>query len=672
MLAVWLARRFVFSSPDELFRMFSQHGGKVNSRLWNDLVYFLSDDESQVLAHPQVASRWLHFLMSTAPIDADKTNLFKLAQVSHLLGSRGHLLEAFGLITRPGPLMHPNPGFTNSTLENYHNRKLQNEILNPNLQLIAEPLLQQTTERLKSRSSYLRAWGRARDNYDPDSSLRPAIEPHQQNRMEDQRTLLIEVARDCLKWLWENQRDRAESWCKQHVGSEAPFLRRLAVHTIGESPDISGVDKLDWIMSNCDLHEAPAHHEIFTAAAAAYPRVGTEARSAFIAAVNAPAPSEQDQPGQPDFEYPRYNWFVWLSIADPDCHLVKHQLTTIKSLHHDFEPREHPDFRGWGGRAKRVLGKPSPWSVEEILKTPVTQWLETALAETPEEHDFDPRDQVLDQVSEATKRKPIWGLDLVAELASKDKWSSHLIRSVFDGWCSADLDEATLVRVFGALSAEQLYPLHCNNMVDALGMLLRRNRENIDEHNLTVANTIARGLWNYVPDTDPFQDSDWMTKAINHPAGQLALFWLLSIESWKSTQDNPSGPLSQEYRDGLSEMVKEQGTRGNMARFMLASEFQYLAYVDLGWTVDNIIPLLSPGNEEFGSIWEGMTYCGPLAPEAAELLKEPFLEAIDVIGNEPVGKSQRKVHSQVHPDADLLCDRPNRRVDNETHHSRRR
>ena len=131
MLAAWLARRFVFSSPDELFRVFSQHGGKINSKLWNDLVYFLSDDESQVLAHPQVASRWLHFLINSAPIDGDKTNLFKLAEVSHILGSPGHLLGAFGLITRPGPLMHPNPGFTNSALEGYHNRKLQSGILYP-------------------------------------------------------------------------------------------------------------------------------------------------------------------------------------------------------------------------------------------------------------------------------------------------------------------------------------------------------------------------------------------------------------------------------------------------------------------------------------------------------------------------------------------------------------
>ena len=267
----------------------------------------------------------------------------------------------------------------------------------------------------------------------------------------------------------------------------------------------------------------------------------------------------------------------------------------------------------------------------------MTEWLQSALVEEPEEHDFDPRNQALDQVAEATKRDPAWGLDLVAEIASKEKWSSHLIRAVFDGWCSADLDEATLVQVFEAFSAEQLYPFHYNNMAFALETLLRRNRENVDEHSLTLANAVARRLWNSVPDTDPFQDSDWMTKATNHPAGQLAMFWLLSAESWISTQDQPSRPLSQEYTDGLSEMVREQGLRGNIARFMLASDFRYLAYVDLEWTRDNIIPLLTPSNGEFGSIWEGITYCGPLTPEAAELLKEPFLEAIDVIVNERVG-----------------------------------
>ena len=128
-----------------------------------------------------------------------------------------------------------------------------------------------------------------------------------------------------------------------------------------------------------------------------------------------------------------------------------------------------------------------------------------------------------------------------------------------------------------------------------------------------------------------------MTRAINHPAGHLARFWVQSIALWRSRQSPPPSTICDEYRDALSEMMGDVEMRGTLARVQLMAGFHYLAFVDEEWVRQNLIPLLDPGQADFAPTWDGLTYCGPMAPEAAELLREPFLKSVEQVGHEMEG-----------------------------------
>ena len=99
--------------------------------------------------------------------------------------------------------------------------------------------------------------------------------------------VLIDAARDCLEWLVSNRVDVAEQWCNRLVHSDAPLLRRLAVHALSEREDLTADHKVDWLRTHIDLHELPIHHEVFRAVKIAYSEISLDRREFLIESYSA-------------------------------------------------------------------------------------------------------------------------------------------------------------------------------------------------------------------------------------------------------------------------------------------------------------------------------------------------------------------------------------------------
>ena len=75
-------------------------------------------------------------------------------------------------------------------------------------------------------------------------------------------------------------------------------------------------------------------------------------------------------------------------------------------------------------------------------------------------------------------------------------------------------------------------------------------------------------------------------------------------------------------------------SQANLGGTVLAGALPFLLYVDETWALQNLAPLLEPGSSDFVSAWDGLTYCRRITPRAAELLREPFLKAVERINSE--------------------------------------
>ena len=134
------------------------------------------------------------------------------------------------------------------------------------------------------------------------------------------------------------------------------------------------------------------------------------------------------------------------------------------------------------------------------------------------------------------------------------------------------------------------------------------------------------------------QETDWLTKAINHPSGKLAEFWLWSISLWRSVQETPPQSLSGEYLSALNGIMQDNGTTGKLGRAILAGRLHFMLHVDEGWSVDNLVPLFDADHEDFRPAWDGFLTWGRITPQVADNLGEAFLNAVQRAKREPAWK----------------------------------
>ena len=441
---------------------------------------------------------------------------------------------------------------------------------------------------------------------------------------------MIDAARDCLDWLAKNQLDAAKYWCTHLVGSQAPLLRRLAVHALSARADLTADGKIDWLLERIGLHDFSAHHEIFRAVRLAYPKCSPERRQAIIDAVRAFRwPDENTSDKERRAVCHQLEWLHWLHGAARDCPLTKQSLEDVSTQCPEFRPSEHPDLTHWTGSSQIVTPR-SPWTTKELLAKPATDWLQKLLPFQPKQEPLRlERGRLVDAVREAAKQKVDWGLDLADALARAEEWDTELWSGLIRAWSGMDLDEDRHRTVFNRLGRVELYPKHTHEIANALEALVENDGKPYALNLLPQANEIAASLWRHLDRDVRLEEVGWLNTAINHPAGVLAQFWLESLSFWRRHQDPSPKVMSDEYRTALSGIVQDPTVLGRLGRSVLAGQFAFLLAADERWTTENLIPLFgNRGNtDDFQAVWDGFLTWGRLNPTVAEHLKDVFLQA---------------------------------------------
>ena len=631
MLSVWL-RRFAVKEPDTLFSVIERHGSRLNPHLWN-MVASQMRQTARPLPDPQILSRWVHFLISVVPPDFNDALLEGIAENCASQGLLINLLQIYGAMIASRRQTDPRFPRNNSDLFDYQIQSLWETCLEPNLPEIAEPLLERTVQRLEERHSLIRAW-EEEHTLDSDTFSRSAIEPHEQDRYPEGIDALIDIARDCLESLAFKLPDVVKVWCERYCRSLAPLLRRLAVHILPARTDLSADEKLAWLLVRYDVNELPAKHEIFRAVARIYPAASLAQRKMVIDAVlSFRWPREDDPERDLLTAHHNFDWLQWLNGVAPDCELTKTALDNIRSEYPQFLPSEHPDFNTYWSTFTRVHGEPSRWSVPEMLGMSPGIWLPLALEEQPQEYPYEPRDQIIENVGEATKQNPSWGLNLADEMVQRKEWETHVWRGVIQGLRETELDSDGLTRAVQFMAMPELHGNHGGDIADSLCKLIANNRSITSPTTLELANGAGRNLWLTATIDERMPDSNWLDKAINHQSGDLAEFWIQSIATWREHQETAPAMFSREYQEALSEIMGNHELPGKLARVILASRISFLTYVDEEWTRRNLIPLLGHDHDEFESSWEGITRSLDFTPTTSELLREPFLLAVEHVND---------------------------------------
>ena len=639
LLAWWLADHYAIEYADEVIGLVVAHNMQLNPALWWAIGCRVGRDTKKQL-RDSTLFRWVTILLASTPTHADLDVLEWLAASCVKHGNIQLTLEVFLFMGNHELDIKPDSGWPSGEDEPQAsrfevrtplrtNRYTLNEVwekhLKPNLAAIAQPLLSGIVRRLENIHHALLAWDRADHDWDEPTRARSAIEPHRQDQNPEPIDVLIDAGRDALEWLALHQPTLLDAWMEQLVVSDAPLLRRLAIHALTVHAGKTADDRMNWLLSRVGLHALAEHHEVHRVAALAYSAASGVVRQAVIDAVlRHQLPDAEDWTAAERTARARFNWLYWLHQSDPTCDLVNAALDPIKAAYPDWKAQDYPDLTHWTRFG--WVGPRSPWTVKQLVsKAPAAQ-IDDLLSFKGNRFDGPDRDGLCSAIQEACTQEPAWAFHLDEALSARALWDSDLWAAILRGSRDADLTLDGWKLSLTRAARLELQASHPREVADLLHGLVRDGGKPFALDLLGQANTIAFSLWQSLSRAnEEGHVDDWLSRAINRPAGVVVQFWLNGLSLWLRDRPADEQALPSNYREWFTAVVQDETLVGGLGRSLLASQVAFLFSLDEAWTREHIIPLFSsPDTNKFAQAWNGFLVWGRLNPWLVESLQPGF------------------------------------------------
>lgn len=644
LLAGWLAQNFAIEHPEDVFEVVAAHGLRMNHTFWWSIGRELGVMKEKPLEESALR-RWTTILLASAPAHADHHVLMWLAERCAGQGCVELTLKVFMAMSEHRLSVRPGFAWPDDD-DNERRRRLNaecplradhwslNEVwtnhLKPYHARVAQPLLSGVVRRLEEMYGELAAWDKASREWDPVSYGRSAIEPNEQDRYPEAVDVLIDAARDALEWFAADSPALLGAWIERLVTSDVPLLRRLSIHAITVQPKQSPEERLKWLLDRVGLHELSEHHEVHRAVALNYAAVPDPARKAIIDAVLARTlPATDDWSAETRTARSHFDWLSWLLHAKPDCALAGAALAPLKVRYPDWVPSDHPDLTHWTGSEDRMCSE-SPWSVEQLLAWEPSEQLDDLLNFKGDHFAGPSRDGLLANACEACKQNTGWAFALAQALYERALWPSDLWSALIRGLQQSALSMDGWCELLTHASNPALQSAHASDIANLLYALVRDGGKPFAVDLLERANTIALPVWQALDANAQDEDiDDWLSRAINRPAGVIVEFWINGLSLLVRGTDGPERVMPESYRQWLTLVVLDATSKGGMGRSLLASQTAFLFALDEAWTRQHVIPLFSdPDRQRFAQAWDGFLVWGRLNPALVEALMPAFLAVL--------------------------------------------
>ena len=627
MLALWLVETFSSQASDRLFSLIGRHGMRLNYTFWTMLARE-AGPKNRGPSSTGTFAQWVSLLVQTLPETPSPeavTDFLYLLMLSEECIQRG-LTEALVSIFRKLTEIRLTPSGMTAPFEpkplgqHYALERIWERCLSPNLDTLAQPVLEVAVESLDTQYNEYKIWQNQEHRFDPMSAHRWAIEPCEYDRFPRSHDVLIDAARDCLEHLSAHKPDEMVDWRDKLATFDAPILRRLAVHVLFQCDDMSAGQKIAWLLHRTWIHEISENHEIARVVESAYQQAGDELRSSFVNSVIAHRfeGNGQEQDDYLTANY-QYDWFHLLESVAPECIYAKSAFKDLLDRHPGLRREVPPKpLTKW-----ETLDSGSPWPVSELRES-----LLSSLASDPSWPDGT---NLLSRIEDAASKNFLWSIDLADSLSTDGLWDTSIWERLLRAWAHG-LNPDTRMQVLDKLKSPDLQQKHARAVAEVLYSFVNASDQtSVPVYILEVAGKVARPLWQHLGCVKSgLEEGDALEVAINHPAGSLAQFWCNSHSLWREKNESNSSSFEANYYEALSEIVQDITLAGRHGRSVLARNLAHLLVIDDDWARDNLLPMFEEdGNTaDFQAVWHGFMYGGPLNPAVAELIQGAFFKAV--------------------------------------------
>ena len=433
--------------------------------------------------------------------------------------------------------------------------------------------------------------------FDGLSFSRSAIEVHEQDRHPDDWEFLVDVARDVLEWLLDHEPSLGLSTIDSWERSNSQVLQRLAIHGWGKRTDISPEAILQHIIELGWLYRQGLKHEVFMVLKTTFPVAPAEAQRHFIDhSMSEPVLNEADVTEGTDVtgirDYERYNVSAWLKLIAPESEEAQEHFDTLQAHHQDFGVRDHLDLDHYVGTAWR--GERSPVTATDLATKSAEDAVDTIVHFEPLPGDFrgPSRSGLVNALQQAATENPGWSQEVAAVLIARHEWDPSLWTALLGAWRVAQLTPIVWMRLLTTIDDHaEILKAAPGGVADVLDRAA--SREGLTSDDLDRIERIGDRVLTYSRDREPGVHRngqiDWLTSAINHPAGNVVLSWLKTLSARLAA--DRSGGIPADQRARYEVLLADKGPNGLLGRVAFASQAHFLFSMDAEWTTTHVLPL---------------------------------------------------------------------------------
>lgn len=591
-LAYWFAEHYVMDEDltAAALSVVREAGGRLGPAVWSAIGHHLHVRKG---ARPTWLAPWLVLLVENAP-EMTSDWLEYVLVASRWPEDRVEALLLFDHLTEPQAILQPSFGLDEAPRFDVRLRGnsqwLQEAWANlfvPNLAEAAPEILLLADGHLRRAHRILTAAGAARPGWDSLTFRRSAIEPHPQDSIRGPVDVLIDAARDCVEVLLDDRPDLGTAYLQAWAATEAPLLRRLAAHGWMHRGDVDATLKLAWLRERGWLFDHQVRHEVFRLIAMTLPHAAPDVADALVADVMGGPDNDSDHR-----DYAIYNALVWITRHAPGLQSARIAFEQVKVEHPEYQERQYPDLRAW---SESGVMRGQPPMTTEILHHLIETDADAAIAELRQyenatsSFDGPTWEDALSVLAEVIGDRPTDGFAVLDVEAGEHP---DVVRATIRGWAAATVDDDLATSIVNRLGSMELLAV-----ADDVARLLadggRSEATPTEWHRIPAARDLAGKVWTAIESRAPSPAvDDWLTSAINKPAGWLAQFWLHAIAAdWREAGDSWMG-LPTGVRHQLEVLLGGDDNRTAAAEVIFASQLHFFYGADRDWSERNVLPLL--------------------------------------------------------------------------------
>ncbi len=645
-LAYWLAGALLAEESDEGLLLVEKHHGFIGRHLWSALCRGLWSNDKVKWCSPLI-HKWVLVLVETCPADSmgELSHLLRIVAMAapHTLGMvllrrLTHLRIVvskgfdFASLLKGGDTVDSKDKaeFEIAVAGEVHEVDTVWELcFKPRLSELRESLLLLLENRLREAHELYRAAERSDTTHDP-CCYRGRIYERDAYRTGRGLNLVLDLFLDVLEESatqgWSLPEPRLEGW----LASGIPVLVRVGLYALHLSNTVPKPRKVELVREHQLVHPAVfgATHEAWLVLSDCYSALDTPAKQALWKAIShGPTEKRPDDATRESWQewrqhqIDRLTWF--LATKNQECPEAAQALAALNQRQPGFRGHEGMDQVFFGG-GQMTEGPRSPKSATDLLSSPPGSQIDWLLSYQGGKAPFEEsREGLLHAVGAACAQNHAWGVSLLEELGSWQAWKSDLWDAAFWRMNLSALPQDKLAWLLKSLESHFADSPSLQGLTVFLfhGVDFSEDKRPSLE-NLDLMIRVSLLIWKQIKGaeaaiTKDFKKEEWANRAINHPAGRIAEFWLkcCDLQRWESGGQVPGFP--DWLKESLADMVAGLDLASQLGRVTLGLHFAFVYQVDPAWAAAQLFPKFrfSVVGEEAFLMWEPHAGYGDLSRE---------------------------------------------------------